>query len=177
LENPANQDCYWELKKFLVMALKANPNVLEVLYSPIVEHATELAREMVGMREAFLSKLVYQTYNGYVLSQFKKLGQDMRSKGEVKWKHVMHLVRILLAGITVLKEGWVPVRVAEEHRGELLAIRDGKRRWEEVDGWRVALHKEFDAAAAATKLPERPEYGRVNGFLVRARRGMVDLKE
>ena len=29
LEDPATQECYWEMQKFLVLALKANPNVLE----------------------------------------------------------------------------------------------------------------------------------------------------
>jgi predicted nucleotidyltransferase len=172
LENPANQDCYWELQKFLVMALKANPNVLECLYSPLVEHATPLAQELLEMKSIFLSKIVYQTYNGYVLSQFKKLGQDLRNKGEVKWKHVMHLIRLLISGITALKEGYVPVRV-ELYREDLLAIRRGERKWEDVDRWRVELHKEFDAASVVTKLPERPDYEKANTFLLKARRSMV----
>ncbi|MDB5297032.1 MAG: putative nucleotidyltransferase, partial [Phycisphaerales bacterium] len=109
LENDATQEVYWELQKFLVMALKANPNVLEVLYTPLVEHATPLARELLDMRDAFLSKLVYQTYSGYMMSQFRKLQGDLRNKGEVKWKHVMHLIRLLLAGVTTLREGQVPV--------------------------------------------------------------------
>ena len=100
----------------MVLALKANPNVLECLYTPIVEHASELAREMLAMREAFLSRMVYQTYNGYVLSQFKKLEADFRRDGSPKWKHVMHLIRLLLSGVTVLREGRVPVRVEDEHR-------------------------------------------------------------
>jgi predicted nucleotidyltransferase len=169
LENQDNQDCYWEIQKFLVLALKANPNVLECLYSPLVEHATPLAREMLEMRGIFLSRMVYQTYNGYVLSQFKKLGQDLRNKGQVKWKHVMHLVRLLISGITVLKEGYVPVRV-EQYRDELLAIRRGERKWEEIDQWRVELHRQFDEAAVKTKLPERPDYERANAFLLKARR-------
>jgi predicted nucleotidyltransferase len=172
LENPANQDCYWELQKFLVMALKANPNILECLYSPLVEHATPLAQELLDMRSIFLSRLVYQTYNGYVISQFKKLGQDLRTKGEVKWKHVMHLIRLLIAGITTLNEGHVPVRVGT-HRDELLAIRRGERKWEDLDRWRLELHRQFDEAAVATKLPERPDYARANAFLLRARRSMV----
>ena len=84
LENQDTQEAYWELQKFLVLALKANPNVLECLYTPLVEHATDLAREMLAIREQFLSKLVYQTYNGYVMSQFKKLQADIRNRGEVK---------------------------------------------------------------------------------------------
>jgi predicted nucleotidyltransferase len=53
------------------MALKANPNILECLYTPIVEHVTPLAQEVLNMRATFLSRVVYQTYNGYVMSQFR----------------------------------------------------------------------------------------------------------
>lgn len=166
------QECYWEVGKFLVLALKANPNVLECLYSPKVEFATPLGRELLDMREAFLSRLVYQTYNGYVLSQFRKLEQDLRAKGAIKWKHAMHLIRLLLSGITVLREGFVPVRV-DEHRDRLLAIRDGATNWDEVNAWRLALHREFDTAFAVTKLPEQPDYERVNDYLIRARREQV----
>src|SRR4051794_29128156 len=45
IDDPQTQETYWEFQKFLVLALKANPNVLECLYTPLVEHATELARE------------------------------------------------------------------------------------------------------------------------------------
>jgi uncharacterized protein len=91
LENTATEETYWETQKFLTLALKANPNVLECLYTPFIEHATPLVRDLLAMREKFLSRMVYQTYNGYVMSQFKKLQADLRNKGEVKWKHVMHL--------------------------------------------------------------------------------------
>ena len=173
LENKETEECYWELEKFLVLALKANPNVLECLWSPLVEHANEVGRELVAMRGAFLSKLAYQTYNGYVMSQFKKISGDVRNKGEVKWKHVMHLIRLLISGLTLLREGRVPVRVEAGEREKLLAIKRGEVSWEEANAWRLKLHEEFDGAVAGSVLPERPEYGRVNDFLVRARRGMV----
>ncbi len=172
LENDATQEVYWELEKFLKLALKANPGILECLYSPLVEHATPLAHELLSIREAFLSKLVYQTYNGYVLSQFKKIEQDVRTRGEVRWKHPMHLIRLLLSGIAILREGYVPVRV-EEHREALLAIRRGEMPWHEVDAWRLALHRQFDRAFTATPLPERPDFERANAFLLKARRSMV----
>src|SRR5207237_1346052 len=83
----------------------------------------------LGMRSAFLSLLIYQTYNGYVMSQFKKMQADIRNHGKVKWKHVMHLIRLLLSGIGVLRDGSVPVRV-DAHRDRLLAIRRGDVLWE-----------------------------------------------
>ena len=171
-ENEAKQECYWELRKFLILALKANPNILECLYTPMVETATQSAQELLAMREIFLSKLVYQTYNGYVMSQFKKLEQDLRSTGAIKWKHAMHLIRLLMSGVTELKEGFAPVNVAE-NRAHLLAIKRGEMEWDEVNRLRLDLHKRFDAAFAGTKLPERPDYERANAFLIKARRAMV----
>lgn len=144
------------------LALKANPNVLECLWTPLVELTTPLADELLRMREVFLSKLVYQTYNGYVLGQFKKLEQDLRVRGEVRWKHVMHLVRLLLSGIALLRDGIVVVRV-EEYRDRLLAIRDGGLSWEEVDAWRLELHGALDAASRSAGAAHVPSSGiRVN---------------
>jgi uncharacterized protein len=136
LENQLTQEAYWEIQKFLVLALKANPNVLECLYTPVVEKATPLAEQILAMRSSFLSRLVYQTYNGYVLSQFKKMQADLRNHGQVKWKHVMHLIRLLLSGIRVLREGILLVEVGE-HREQLLAIKRGEMPWEETEKWRL----------------------------------------
>jgi predicted nucleotidyltransferase len=164
-----DEEVYWEIEKFIRLALKANPNVLECLYSPLVETCSPVARELIDMRSVFLSQYVHRTYNAYVLSQFKKLEQDLRNHNEIRWKHVMHLIRLLLSGVEVLKHGFVPLRV-DEYRDRLLAIRQGDIPWEEVERWRLALHKELDDALASTVLPEHPDYSRANDFLVRARR-------
>ena len=172
LDHPATEEVYWELQKFLVMALKANPNVLECLYTPLVETTGPVAIELLAMRDAFLSKRVYQTYSGYVASQFKKLQADLRNKGAVKWKHVMHLLRLLLAGIGTLREGRVPVHVGE-HRERLLAVKRAEIPFDELDAWRLDLHRQFDAAYEATSLPDRPDYAAADAFLVRARRSVL----
>ncbi|GGR27444.1 nucleotidyltransferase domain-containing protein [Deinococcus ruber] len=174
LENDDTQETYWELQKFLMLALKANPNVLEVLYSPLVETATPIAVELLEMKEAFLSTLVYQTYNGYVLSQFKKLEADLRNHGEIRWKHAMHLLRLLLSGISVLESGEVLVHVGQ-HRDMLLAVKRGELPWDELNRWRLTLHQQFDAAVQRTRLPDRPDYDRVNTYLLRARTAMLDV--
>lgn len=172
IESDATQECYWELGTLVRFALKANPNVLEVLWSPLVEDAAPVARALLAIRGAFLSRLVFQTYGGYALSQFRKIEQDVRARGEVKWKHAMHLLRLLLSGTAVLRDGEVRVHVGE-HRDALLAVRRGEMPWTEVDRWRRALHREFEEAYAATALPERPDYAAANAFLVAARRSAV----
>ncbi len=172
IQDARSDEVYWELQKFLTLALKANPNVLECLYTPLVEDASELARELRELRGIFLSKLIYQSFGGYVFSQFKKLEQDLRAHGTLRWKHAMHLIRLLLAGITALREGYMPVEVGE-HREALLAIRRERMPWDEVNAWRLALHRELDAAFAMTRLPERPDYERANAFLIQARRSRI----
>jgi hypothetical protein len=171
-EDNASQSCYWELQKFLTMALKANPNILECLYSPIVEKATSLGEELVAHRQVFLSQMIFQTFNGYAMSQFKKIEQDLRNSGEIKWKHAMHLLRLLLAGSATLREGRVPVSV-ESHRDRLLEVKRGQIAWPEVNAWRKELHHDFERALSETKLPERPDYEAANRFLIKARRQMV----
>jgi predicted nucleotidyltransferase len=164
-----NEEVYWEIEKFIRLALKANPNVLECLYSPLVETCEPIAREVIDSRDIFLSKFVHRTYNAYVLSQFKKIEQDFRNRAQVRWKHVMHLIRLLLSGVVVLREGFVPLRV-DGYRDRLLAIRRGEVAWEDVEAWRLALHRELDEALAGTRLPEHPDYDRANALLIRARR-------
>ncbi|MBM3471945.1 MAG: nucleotidyltransferase domain-containing protein [Armatimonadetes bacterium] len=172
LETDDHEECYWEIGKFVNLALKANPNILECLYTPLVEYMTPLAAELREMRGAFVSRMVYQTYNGYAMSQFHKMNRHLRTTGEMNWKHAMHLIRLLLSGIAALREGAIRVDVGE-HREQLLAIRRGEMSVDDLEAWRRRLHREFDAALARSDLPERPDYGRANAFLVRARRSMV----
>lgn len=166
------ETAFWELQKFLRLALKANPNILECLYTPMVEYSTPIAEELRDMRSVFLTKLVYQTYNGYVMSQFRKLQKHREKYGTIKWKHAMHLIRLLLSGITALKDGYIPVDVGE-YRADLLAIRHEQRTWQQVNQWRLDLHKEFDALYPLTTLPDRPDYDAVNAYLIKARRSML----
>lgn len=38
--------------------------------------------------------------------------------------------------------------------------------WEDIDGLRVRLHRDFDTAFTATRLPERPDFDRGNALLI-----------
>ena len=137
------------------------------------EKVTLLGAELVAARQGFLSQMIFQTFNGYAMSQFKKIEQDIRNHGEVRWKHAMHLLRLLLTGAATLRKGRVPVHV-EAHRDRLLAVKRGEMPWAEVDAWRKELHHDFERALANTKQSERPDYEAANRFLVKARREMAN---
>jgi predicted nucleotidyltransferase len=161
------------LEKFLRLALKANPNVLETLWTPLVLEADETAQELRAIRQAFLSKHVYKTYSGYVLSQFHRMANAYKEKGVYKAKHAMHLVRLLHSGIAALQTGEIRIDVGE-HREELLEIRAGGLSFEDVRQRATVLDERFQQAFEQTGLPQQPDYRQVDEFLIRARRRMVD---
>jgi predicted nucleotidyltransferase len=168
-----NDEVYWELEKFLKLALKANPNVLETLWTPLVLHADESAQQLRAMRDAFLSRHLYKTYSGYVLSQFRRMANAEAKTGTYRAKHAMHLVRLLHSGIEALRSGEIRIDVAE-HREELLAIRSGALSFDEAKARALELDRVFQEAYRETKLPEQPDYRRADEFLIAARRRMVD---
>jgi predicted nucleotidyltransferase len=163
----------WELEKFLRLALQANPNILETLWSPLVLHITDLGQELRNLRASFLSRHLYKTYSGYVLSQFRLMKKNHDRKGTYKTKHAMHLIRLLYSGIHALRTGEILVDVGD-YREELLRIKAGELSFEEVRTKALQLDQLFQEAFAVTALPERPDYERINRFLVHARRRMVD---
>jgi hypothetical protein len=166
-------EVYWELEKFLRLALKANPSVLETLWTPLVLLADETAQELRAMRQAFLSKHIYKTYSGYVLSQFRRMANAYKDKGTYKPKHAMHLIRLLYSGIAALQTGEIRIDVGQ-HRAELLEIRAGTVPFEEVKRRALALDEQFQQVFERTALPEQPNYQRIDDFLIRARRRVVD---
>jgi predicted nucleotidyltransferase len=166
-------EVYWELEKFLKLALKANPNVLEVLWTPAVLLADEVAVRLRDLREVFLTRHLYKTYSGYVLSQFRRMANAHARTGKYKPKHAMHLIRLLYSGIEALRDGQIRIDVGE-HRDELLAIKAGALSFEQASNRALALDREFHEAYRQTKLPEQPDYRRVDELLIWARRRMVD---
>jgi predicted nucleotidyltransferase len=166
-------EVYWELEKFLKLALKANPNVLETLWTPKVLEASAVAQELRDLRDAFLSRHVYKTYSGYVLSQFRRMANAFAQSGTYKAKHAMHLVRLLYSGIEALRTGQIRVDVAE-HREELLAIKSGAWTFEQARTRALELDSVFQEAYQHTQLPEQPDFQLVDHFLISARRRMVD---
>ena len=174
IEDDARQAVYWELQKFLRLCLRANPTALEVLYSPLVERAEGVGEELVDQRRRFLSTRLHQTVSGYAMSQFRKIEADVRNRGAVRWKHAMHLIRLLHAAVACVRQGDLTLTVGDELREKLLSVKRGEVPWEDVDAWRLRLHAEFEEALPASRLPERPDAAWANDVLIRARRAAAE---
>lgn len=169
VDGPREEEFSWELERFCALALNANPNILECLHSPLVEHADATGRELLALRGAFLSRHVHRTFTGYAAGQLKKLEADVRQHGAPRWKHAMHLLRLLRSARDLLRTGVLTLDVGEA-REELLAVRRGEVPWAEVERRMAALTEQAAAAEPGSPLPPRPDRRRVEDFLYRARR-------
>ncbi|MFH8474188.1 DNA polymerase beta superfamily protein [Streptomyces sp. NPDC018000] len=169
VDGPADEQFSWELERFCELALRANPNVLECLHSPLVEHIDSVGRELLSLRAAFLSRLAHQTFVRYALGQRKKLEADIRQYGVPRWKHAMHLLRLLTSGRDLLRTGTLTIEVGPA-REELLAVKRGEVAWPEVERRMVRLAEENEEAAKDSPLPPEPDRARVEDFLIRTRR-------
>jgi predicted nucleotidyltransferase len=159
----------WELERFCELALRANPNILECLHSPLVQHIDDTGRELLALREAFLSRQAHQTFARYALGQRKKLDADVRQYGAPRWKHAMHLLRLLTSCRDLLRTGALTIDVGAE-RERLLAVKRGEVSWTEVESWMARLAAESEQVAARSPLPSEPDRARVADFLFRVRR-------
>ncbi|MER6315720.1 nucleotidyltransferase domain-containing protein [Streptomyces sp. NPDC001581] len=172
VEGPRDEEFSWELERFCELALRANPNILECLHSPLVDELTPVGEELLSLREAFLSRRAHTSFSRYAASQRGKLLADVRVHGAPRWKHAMHLLRLLLSCRDLLRTGRLTIE-AGPYRDRLLAVRRGELTWDEVDAWMARLQEETEAALATTPLPAEPDLARVEDFLVRARRASV----
>ncbi|MFF8832730.1 DNA polymerase beta superfamily protein [Streptomyces sp. NPDC015131] len=169
VEGPAEEQFSWELERFCELALRANPSVLECLHSPLVERADATGRELLALRPAFLSRQVHQTFVRYAAGQRRKLDADVRLHGAPRWKHAMHLLRLLMSCRDLLRTGELVLDVGGE-RERLLAVRRGEVPWPSVEAWMARLAGEADEAGARSPLPPGPDRRAVEDFLFRVRR-------
>ncbi|KIE27002.1 nucleotidyltransferase [Streptomyces sp. MUSC 125] len=168
VEGPGEEQFSWELERFCELALRSNPNILECLHSPLVERVDDTGRELLSLRSAFLSQQVYGTFTRYALSQRRKLDAAIRSTGVPRWKHAMHVLRLLVSARDLLRTGELRIDVGDR-RERLLAVKRGEVPWAEAEAWMVRLAAGAEQALRSTPLPPQPDHARVADFLFRVR--------
>jgi predicted nucleotidyltransferase len=183
LDGPLDEQFSWEIERFCTLALQANPTVLEVLWSPLVERITPDGEELVAARSAFLSAKLAETYGGYARDQLKRVADRREKTGETNDKQAMpppnrptaalnkqamHMIRLLLAGAHVLRTGEILVDVTPL-RDRLLAIKHGQVPWPELTAWTDELLADLASASDATALPAEPDRETIDQLLSRVR--------
>lgn len=161
-DGPLPEQFSWEVERFCGLALDANPTVLECLWSPLTEVLTPEGERLRDLRGAFLSRRAHETFIGYADAQFRRL-----DPAAPKWKQAMHMIRLLLSGLHLVRHGEPLVQMGA-YRDRLLAIKRGEVAWAEVAAWRAELTT--DLAEAPSVLPEAPDRESVEKYLMAVRR-------
>ncbi|MFI9724640.1 DNA polymerase beta superfamily protein [Streptomyces sp. NPDC052396] len=169
VEGPLPEQFGWEVERFCELALSGNPNILEVLHSPLVEQRSAIGAELQDLAPAFLSRKAHTTFGRYARSQFAKAENRRQREGEPRWKHIMHMFRLMISGAVLLESGTVHID-AGSYRERLLAVRRGEVSWDEACTWRDELSARLDRALATSPLPEHPDTTRVENWLISVRR-------
>lgn len=170
---------YHEVGKYINLALKCNPTIVELLWLPpeLVQVETKHARWLRLIRRSFLStRAVRSAYGGYAKQQVERLirrnaeGKDGFSADTKKRtaKHARHCFRLIAQGQELLETGRLTVRVAQPERYwafDTMTV-------EEI----VAEFAVADVAFQAAKsvLPDEPNRNRVERMLMEIRKDFLD---
>lgn len=168
-----------EVAKFLRLALKCNPTLLELLWLPTehVEVLTSFGQQMRDLRDAFLStNYVSNAYGGYARQQLEKLlrRQDEGKEGfssDTKRrtpKHARHCFRLLHQGRELMETGSLTVKVPNPE--DYWAFDDMSI--SEIANRFLVADLEFRKTVSV--LPSLPDFERVDTFLYGLRRSLLE---
>jgi uncharacterized protein len=63
--NPNQDETIYEIRKFVRLALDANPSIVELLWLPEYLIVTPLGQRLIDIRQAFLSTRAHRSFSGY----------------------------------------------------------------------------------------------------------------
>jgi hypothetical protein len=155
------------------MLLKANPNVLSLLWLKDVYYVDvhPIGQRLLDNRELFVTKRAYHSFNGYAYGQFKRMthfkfegymGEKRKAlveKHGYDTKNAAHLIRLLRMGIEFLAEG--ELHVARGDAEQLLAIKRGEWSLDKVKEESERLFRLAEEVYVRSTLPDRPDEGKV----------------
>ncbi len=169
----------YEVKKFINLLSKGNPNVLSMLWLPedCYIYLSEEGKELIKNRNLFVSKQVYHSFVGYAYGQLHRMTHQAfqgymgeKRKKLVKefgydTKNASHLIRLLRMGIEFLVEGKLYVRRKDSH--ELLSIKRGEWSLEKVKETATDLFKKAELAYINSFLPNEIDIDKINSLCIK----------
>jgi len=177
----------YEVKKFISLLEKGNPNVLCMLWLR-PEHYISLTDEgkyLIDQRDVFVSKKAYKAFAGYAYGQLHRMehhnykgymGEKRKAivdKFGYDTKNAAHLVRLLRMGIEFLNDGIL--NVLRHDSTQLLDIKRGEWSLGQVKREADRLFKRIDEAYDRSTLPIEPDRERVNNICIDICRSKLKL--
>lgn len=161
----------FDIRKFIRLAAKANPNILEMLYiAPediLICHP--LMQKILEHKDLFLTQLVRNTFSGYAAGAIKAIQKSMidpprrenpkRAKLVEQFgfdtKDAAHVVRLMRMGLEIIEGKGVIVKRPDAE--ELLSIRAGAWEPEKIFTYAGEMEAKIQEAMKTCKLPLEPD--------------------
>jgi uncharacterized protein len=141
---------------------------------------TELGQRLRQLRPAIVSRRAGRGYLGYLRGQKERLlgtrGQKRVNRPELveahgfDTKYAMHALRFGYQGLELLESGQLTLPMPEPERSRVMAVRKGECSFEDTLAEIGDVELRLEASLERTTLPETPDDGAVNEFLVNAYR-------
>lgn len=106
-----------------------------------------------------------------LVNAYGERARQAELNGGVDWKALSHAVRVGREAVALFRTGRIVFPLP--YAAELLAIKQGERAYEGVAAEIERLLSEVEAAAAASYLPDAPDFGFIEEFVARAYRQKV----
>lgn len=169
--------CY-EVRKFVGLLKKGNPNVISLLWLEPNYYLKRTAPGdlLIANRELFNSKQIYHSFTGYAYDQLKKMTafsfngymgekrKQLVTKFGYDTKNAAHLIRLLRMAIEFLNEGRFIVQRPDAT--QLLDIKLGGWKLEQVKEESERLFRRAEEAYDRCKLPARVDDYLIDQLLV-----------
>jgi predicted nucleotidyltransferase len=177
---------YYEIEKFIRLALKGNPTILETLWShqdrewfpndPNVHLFAPHARDQIVYllrygREWFLGKHLVAPFLGMAKSHMHKI-MGRHAETDRERRDAMHMLRIMYSARQIAREG-SPMLDVGVYRDHLLRVRNGTFDLGETLAEFEMLYTEVRDAFACSTLPDRPQTVQADAWLRQLRRDML----
>lgn len=160
---------FYEVRKFIHLLIKSNPNVLMMLWLPekYYIYSDSVGWALVLNKEIFISKQIYHSFTGYAYGQLHRM-ENWKFEGYMggkrkalvekfgyDTKNASHLIRLLRMGIEFLIEG--KLNVEREDATELIDIKMGKWSLEKVKQESSLLFEQARESYIKSSLPNEPD--------------------
>ena len=169
----------YDIRKYFNLMLKANPNVLSLLWmddDKMILHQTDSGKLLIENRDIFTSLRAYDSFSGYAYSQLKKM-ENCACKGYMgtkrkalvekynyDTKNAAHLIRLLEMGIEFINTGQLQVK--RKNVNELLKIKDGHYTLEQIKSKAEGLYDKMREVKKNSPLPKKPDFNKANELLI-----------
>jgi uncharacterized protein len=165
----------YPLRKFMRLALSANPSIMMMFWSNILE-TTPLGDSLRKSSDRFISKRLFERHLGYAEDQIKRMkdGKFNASRAQIveefgyDTKFAMHALRLILQGRELAHNGSITLPIPNPIGDLLRDVRRGKYSEEEFYNMYEYHADLLRLDEERSTLPESPDEKWVDDFLIDA---------